>query len=191
MGVIMKQGAGRAARGRQIELESYSLRAPDIQEKLQLLVELAAGVEHRDGMPAPELLQRLMSVDEGVVNSYKATLFEEAVDSLVTAELRVVELEALVRALTEPKGRGHRRTTLASMANRIRSGVRRAQWLASIDEEEISQKEAVKAVLRKIHASDSNGNPLPEDRLDRLVESKLESALRTYRRANAAVRPDK
>lgn len=191
MGVIKKDGAARAARGRQSELEFYSLRAPDIQEKLQLFVELAAGVEHSDGMPAAELLQRLMSMDEAVVNSYKATLFEEAVDSLVTAEQRIVELEALVQALTQPKGRGHRRSPLPSMANRIRIGVKRAQWFATLDGEQLSQRQAVKAALREIYAMDSDGNSLPENQLNSLVNSKLESALRTYRRANAVAQPDK
>lgn len=186
-----KHGAARAARGRQPEMEPYSLRSPEISEKLQLFVELAADIEQSRCLPAVEQLHRLMSVDESVINSYKATLFEEAIDSLVDAEQRIMELEALVRALTEPKGRGRRRTPLASMANRIQSGVRRAQWIASVDGEELSQKQAVIAVLRQIHANDSNGNPLPEEHLSRLVDSKLEAALRTYRRANAATRPDK
>ena len=107
-----KHGAARAARGRLPELEPYSLRSPEISEKLQLFVELAADIEQSRCLPAVEQLHRLMSVDESVINSYKATLFEEAIDSLVDAEQRIMELEALVRALTEPKGRGRRRTPL-------------------------------------------------------------------------------
>lgn len=191
MSSVKKSGVPRAPRGLPYEIEPYKLQAPNISEKLENFRMIAANIDDVGDLSAPELLQKMMDVDENLVSSYKATLYEETMNSLVASELKIMELESLVQALVQPKGRGHRRSPKPSMAKRIQREVDKNLWLARIDGEELSQIQAVKLALKTIHAKDTQGVYLPQDQLENLVQSKLEGALRSLRRAKAASKPDK
>lgn len=191
MSAIKNSEAPRAPRGLPYEIEPYELKAPNISEKLEAFRMIAANIDDESDASAPESLQKMMDVDAGLVSSYKSILYEETMNSLVTAELKIMELESLVQALSQPKGRGHRRSPKPSTAKRLFREVAKKQWIAKLDDKNLSQIQAVKLALQTIYAKDSRGVDLPKDQLESLVQSRLESALRTYRRAKAASKPDK
>ncbi len=119
-------------------------------------------------------------------------------------ELRL--LQKRYRSLTDPVGRGRRRTTSSSSIEKVNAEVDFLLWCADQDQAEAMEREAlslppppawanvvcgkegltikqaVAQALRNINAVDDQGAPRSPTALQRLVDAKLDAAVKAYSR---------
>ena len=102
--------------------------------------------------------------------------------ALWAAEAELAQVQTRYTRLTEPLGRGKKRSIEPTEGEHLIREVDYVLHCAEMDGKQIPLKDAVVRALKSIHARDRNGQPRTLFNLQDLVESNLEAALAMYRR---------